>query len=162
MLEAEAPPPFGEVVELPRLPPSRHRQVVGGRTQVLADRGDRHADGRHVGQRLFDLVGTLPESDHQTGLRGEAGAHAARQDGERAQVPGARSNGALQSRDRLDVVVQDVGPRVDDQLQRRGVTLEVAGEDLDVGLGRAFAYRANRRRDRRRRRRRPGRRAPRR
>ena len=65
---------------------------------------------------------------------GRAGQH-----GEAAGVAGRRSDGPLEPGHRLDVVVEDVGPGVEDGLERRPIALAVRDEHLDGGAGTRLA-----------------------
>ena len=126
------------------LDPAVDRQVVRRRPQVLADRDDVDADGGEVGERLDDLVVGLPHADDQPRLRRHAGGLRPGQQGEAAGVAGRRAHGPLQPRHRLEVVVEDIRPGVDDRLQRVGIALEVGDEDLDAGARPASADRPDR------------------
>ncbi len=75
---------------------------------------------------------------------------AARQHCERAEVVRGRPCGALEARHGLEVVVQHVGARREDHVERVGVALAVGDQHLDRGRGHARPHRRDRRREPRR------------
>ena len=96
-----------------------------------------HAGGPEILQRLDDLVPLLAQPHHQSGFRRDAGGDLARSPEhlERARIASARTRGAIQARHRLDVVVEHVGPRVEDDAQRRLVPLEIRDQHLEAAGG---------------------------
>ena len=69
-----ASPATLRAVELVGRPPPRHRQVVRGRPQVLADGDDVDADRAQVGEGAHHLVVGLAQADDQARLGGEPAA----------------------------------------------------------------------------------------
>ena len=68
-----------------------------------------------------DLVQLLAEAEHHAGLgrNGRPLVRGAIEQLERARVLAARADRAIEARHGLGVVVEDVGPRVEDGLERR-------------------------------------------
>ena len=60
--------------ELFRWCPTRDRQMLGRRLEILADRQDIRFVGRDITQRLFDLFARFAEAEHDSGLRRETTA----------------------------------------------------------------------------------------
>lgn len=83
--------PSGELV---RLRPAGHRQVVGGRAQVLPDGDDVDADGGEIVQQTGNFLIGFAETQHEAGLDGEASCLGARQHCQAAGVAGAGAHGA--------------------------------------------------------------------
>ena len=98
-------------------PPSGDRQMLGRRTQVLADRDDVGPDGAEVGQRRDHLVLTFTQPQDETGLRSATRRLGPGQDREAPRVRRVGTHGPLQARDRLDVVVEHVGGGVEDRVE---------------------------------------------
>ena len=92
------------------------------------------SDRAQVAQHLDDLVPRLAEADHQAGLGRDVRRPRARavEQLERARVAAARPRRAIEPRHRLGVVVEHVGPRVEDGPQRRFVALEVRDQHFDA------------------------------
>ena len=131
--DAKGRPEHGPALELGWLHPARHRKVVAGGSQVLADGDDVDAHRGEVGQQTVDLLHGLAEADHQTRLDGEASRLRPSEHRQAAGVPGRGSHGALQTGHGLDVVVEHVGARIEQQLQRRIVALGIAHQGLHGG-----------------------------
>src|SRR3990170_3211011 len=142
--------PGGDVHEahrLPRLPVLVERlrrdvlrdgQMPGARPQVLAEGEDVDPVLPEVRHRTEDLLPRLPEAEHDRGFREEPRAHRLRgaEDGQalvvhRAGVPGE----GLEPPDGLEVVVEDVGSRVDDGPDCVEVAPEVGDEGLHEDSG---------------------------
>ena len=66
------------------------------------------------------------------------------QDPERSVISGPLANRLLQARDRLDVVVEDVGPGGHDHTQGRFLAVEVGDQDLHAHAGAGVAQPADR------------------
>ena len=75
-----------EPLERRRRNPSRDREVMGRRPQVLADRDDVDLDRAQVGERVDDLVVGLSHADDDPRLRDETGSLRAGEQGETAGV----------------------------------------------------------------------------
>ena len=88
-------------------------------------------------ERARHLVVGLAETDHDAalGLDARAGILDALEQLERAIVTRARAHHRMQARDGLDVVIDDLGARVDDALQVLGAAAEVGDQDLDDRTG---------------------------
>jgi hypothetical protein len=126
------------------VPVADDRQVVARRPQVLPDRQHLDAVLAQRAERVEQLLARLAEAGHQAGLRHDlALAELARvmQDAARAQEVGAAAGERVEARDRLDVVVEDVGPLGDDPRQRHLLAAEVGREQLDPAIGREAADR---------------------
>ena len=120
----------------PRAATSGRRGGGGGRPQVLADRDDLDADARQVGQGLATTSSSVsPMPDDDARLGGEAGRLGPGQHGQRAGVGRGGAHGPLEPGDRLDVVVQHVGPRGEDRTERARVALAIGDEHLDLRPG---------------------------
>ena len=109
--------------------------MVGGRPQVLADGDDVATDAGQVGEGAVDLCVRLAQADDQRRLGGEARRPGPCQHGEAPGVRGRGPHRALEAGDRLEVVVQHVGPGVEHDTQRVGVALAVGDEHLHRGTG---------------------------
>ena len=124
----------------------RHRRVLRRRPEILPDGEDRHPDAAQVVEHRQHFVGLFAEADHDAGLRRDVGpvVPGSVEQLERAGVlsPGPRH--AVQTGNRLDVVVQHVGPGVEDRAQRRFHPLEVRDQDLDAAVRYAFPCAADR------------------
>ena len=94
--------------------------------QVLAEGHDVDPDGPEVGQGGQHLVLPLPHAEDDARLGGEPGVRGPGQHGEAAGVAGRRPDRPLQPGHRLEVVVEHVGPGVEDGVERRPVALAVA------------------------------------
>ena len=92
------------------------------RLEVLADGQQVAAGLPQVGERPQDVGLALAEADHQPGFGQGAPRFRGRQDGERAAVvlPGP-ADGRIEGLRRLQVVVEDVRPGVEDRPERRRV-----------------------------------------
>src|SRR5215217_381721 len=110
-----------------------HRQVVLRRTEVLADGQDVHVVSSKVEHGALDLLLHLAQSHHEAALgeplRVELLGVAQHLEG--APVLGLRPDRRVEARHGLDVVVEGVGPGVDDGPYGVPIALEVRGEDLD-------------------------------
>ena len=97
------------------------RQVLLRRPQVLADREDVDVDLAQRLERLGELVAGLAQADHQRALRVGRVPVLVRvglrplEDAQRPIPAGALADRLLQAADRLEVVVQDVGPGLHDR-----------------------------------------------
>jgi len=109
--------------------------------QVLAEREDLDMVGAKVAHHLFHFVQVFAEAEHQAGLGGDEGARAMRegQHVERTLVARAEPDLAIEARDGLDVVVEDVGVRVHDNFHGVARALEVGDEDFDLAAWDALA-----------------------
>ncbi len=105
--------------ELVGCDPAGDRQMVRRRPQVLTDRDDVASDSGEVGERADDLVVGLAEADHHPRLRDETLGLRLRQHREAPGVAGRGTHGALQAGDRLEVVVEHVGPDVEERFGGR-------------------------------------------
>ena len=87
-----------------------------------------------VGEHVEEFVPRLPQTEHQSALR----FHIGKQPfgvGEQSQGPGvdalATADGPVEPGHRLGVVVEDVGPRLHQPLERSGLVEEIGHEHLD-------------------------------
>ena len=117
MRHAERCPRRAQTVELLGCPVPGDRQVVAAGTQVLPDGDDGHPDAAQVGHGGHDLVLAFAQSHHQAGLGHQAGLPGPGEHAQAARVPGRGPHGPLQPGHGLNVVVQDVGPRLEDRIQ---------------------------------------------
>ena len=139
MREAQALTEASQLVELLGAPPAVDGQVVRGGTQVLPEGDDVDADVAQVDEGPAHLVGSLAHAEDQTRLGDEPGGRRPPEDGQAAGVGRRRPDRALQACDRLQVVVQHVGPRREDHIEGGRLTLAVGDEHLDRGARRAPA-----------------------
>ena len=88
-------------------------------------------------ERRDQLVALLAETDHQAGLGRDAGRMAARavQQLQRPRVAPSRPRHPVESRHRLGVVVEHVGPRVEHRVERRFIPLKVRNQHFDPAAG---------------------------
>ena len=120
-----------QVVELVRRPPPFDRQVGCRGPQVLAQGEDAHAGVAQVGHRPAHLVVRLAHPEDDPGFGHEAGVGGAGEDGQAPGVGGRRAHHPLEPGDRLEVVIEDVGPDTEDRVEGVGVALAVGDEKLD-------------------------------
>jgi hypothetical protein len=106
------------------------------------------ADGEHIGADAGEvaidveqLVHLLAEADHDSGLGDDGGVEFLRklEQAQGALVARSGAHGAIEARDGLGVVVEDLGVGVDDNFDGVFVALEVGDEDFDLAAGRLFA-----------------------
>src|SRR5688500_1263103 len=99
-----------EAVELRRRPVALDRQMHRRRPQVLPDSQDVGALRRDVAHRRDDLFVRLAEADHDPALANQVGRAllGAAKYFERPLVAGLRTDARVQTRDGLDVVVEDL------------------------------------------------------
>ncbi|MDQ2674215.1 MAG: hypothetical protein M3Y40_06120, partial [Chloroflexota bacterium] len=122
VLEAHLEPDAPQRHELGRRVVLHQREVLPGRAQVLADGEDVDIGLAQEGHGVDDLVPGLAEPEHDPGL-GDHGVEAdlpghrapMGEDVDRPIPPGAAPHRPLEARDRLDVVIVDVGPRLHDR-----------------------------------------------
>src|SRR3954470_9636991 len=112
VIEAERVGGVLERLELVGMPEAHDGQVALRRAQVLPHREDLDALLAQRAERLDHLVVALAEPDHQARLGDDLlAAHllGVAQDAQRALPARAAARDGIQPRDRLDVVVEDVG-----------------------------------------------------
>src|SRR5581483_11649554 len=104
--------------------------------QVLADGEDVHIMFVHVMHDFKNLVPGLAKSQHEAGLGGSGGIHlfGPFQDLQRAFVDSLRAHAPVQAWHRLDVVVEDVGPRIDHRLQGFVDAFEIGRQHFNAAL----------------------------
>ena len=109
--------------------------MLRGGPQVLADGEDLDVVVAKDPERLDHLLEALAEADHQPRLGDHAvAAHllGESQDPGGAHEAGAAPRHRVEARNRLDVVVEDVGALVDHLRKRHLLAAEVGGQDLDL------------------------------
>ena len=119
--------------------------VLPGRAQVLADRHDVDAGRAQVREHGRDLVVRLAEAHHEAALRGLPRDEVLRRP-EHLQaetVAALRPQEREETRHRLDVVVEDLGPRLEHRAQGLAVALEVGDEHLDPRPGQRASHGAH-------------------
>ena len=111
--------------------------MLVGRPQVLANGENVDARRTQVTHGGEQLVPVLAQPADDSGLGEQLGIHVlgAIQQLERTRIAATGSRDAIQPRDRLEIVIQDVGFGINDEAQRCGIAFEVGDEDLDRGLG---------------------------
>ena len=126
--------------ELGRGDHALHRQVVLRGREVLSDGEDIHLALAEIAEDLEKLFGLFADADHESGLGNDVGLHllGAREQVERALVTSSGACDAIEARHGLGVVIQDVGPRVNDDAQGLVDTLEVRDQDFDGTAGLRF------------------------
>src|SRR3954468_4718218 len=137
VVEAERVGGVLEGLELVGVPEAHDGQVALGRPQVLADGEDLHALLAEGAERLDHLVVGLAEAHHQAGLRHDlVAAHLLRvaQHAQGALPARAAARDRVEPRDRLDVVVEDVGALGDHLRERHLLAAEVGGQHLDLAV----------------------------
>ncbi len=107
--------------------------MLARRLQVLPDRQDVHVDLAQVAHHLDHLFKRLAQPDHDAALGDRLGPQlfGVGQGRDSPLVMILRLDVPEQALDRLDVVVQDVGSRVHDDLERVHVALEIRDEHLN-------------------------------
>ena len=86
-----------------------------------------------VAQRLRDLLARLAHAEDEVRLGDQPEVAGLRDDIERALVPERGADALEDARNRLDVVREHLGPRLEDDAQQLGVAREVGGQQLDAG-----------------------------
>ena len=121
-----------------------HLRVPRGRLEILAHGQEIDAGGAHVVHYLVHLEALLAEADHHTRLREDvrrAALHAL-QKAERGIVARARADRRIEPRHGLEIVIIDVGARLDDRIDGRfALVAKVGRQDLDRRLRRVAAER---------------------
>ena len=102
-----------------------------GGLEVLPDREDVAAVRVEVAHDRVDLLGPLPEADHDARLRALTGVFGAADLLERALVARLRADLAVEPLDGLHVVTHDLLPAGDHAVERRPVAARVGDEGLD-------------------------------
>ena len=107
-----------------------------GGLQVLAGGEDVHRIPDQVFHERVQLFGSLPESEHHSGLGQRPGPQflGAPQQIERALVPRSGPDRLVEPRHRFHVVVEDLGILLHHDGERRPVSLEVRDQHLDGGV----------------------------
>ena len=123
------------VFEFVGVDPALDGEVVERRLEVLAEGEDVAADGDEVVEDGVDLVFGFTQAEHHAGLADEALLFGDLKELEGAMVFGLGADGAVESRDGFDVVVEDVGFLVEDELKGIPVAAEIGDEDFDAGAG---------------------------
>ena len=111
-----------QLVELGRGQVAHDREVARRRLEVLAERQEVAADRPEVGQGLEDLLGRLAQAEHQAALGPGLGARplGVLEDREADAVLALAADVLLEPGDRLEVVVEDLGPGREDDVDRVG------------------------------------------
>ena len=109
--------------------------VTQGGAQVLGDRDDLAAGVVKVLERLRDLFAGLAHAQDQVGLGDQAEVARLGDHVERALVAERRADPLEDARDRLDVVGQHLGARLEDLAEQVGLAVEVGDEVLDPRAG---------------------------
>ena len=124
-------------VELVRVPVADHRQVILGRAQVLADGEDLDPCSRRMRKVSTISSKSSPRPTISPDLVTTSSppiSFAMPQHPARAQEVRAAAGPRVEAGDRLDVVVEDVGPLVDHLRQRHLLAAEVGRQHLDLAL----------------------------
>ena len=135
--EADAEAEVFPVEEFLRRRPARNREMFRRGLQILADGQDVGFVGRDIADRLLDLVLLFADAQHDPGFGDETAALRMAGDGAGAVVTGLHADRLLQPFDGLEVVVINVGLRVEDDVDVFPITLEIGDEDFDGGVGAA-------------------------
>jgi len=120
--------------ELVRMDEAVDGGMSPGRLQVLTDGDEVDAGGAHVVHDLHDLLLALAQPDHDARFaeQGRIALLHPLQQAQRMVVAGARSDGEVKARNRLQIVVEHVRLGIDHLLGRRdGLAQEVRRQDLD-------------------------------
>src|SRR5216117_4046107 len=127
----------------------RDREMLARGTEVLADGQDVHVLCAQIPHRHQQLIPVFPQPANDPRLRERGGVHllGPSQQLERPGIPAAWSRQPVQSLDGLEVVVQDIGLRLDDDAQRPLTPLEVRDQHFDRGPGPPAADLGDRRRE---------------
>ena len=115
--------------------------MFAGRLQVLADGKKIHPGRTQIVHHLHDLLLSLAQADHQTGL-GEHPRITLLDLIEQAQgvvIAGARPDAEVEPRHGFQVVVEHIRTRIDHHMRRVALTQEVWGQDFDRRLWRGGA-----------------------
>ena len=95
---------------------------LGGRLQVLADGQEVDVGGAHVVHHLQHRLAVLAQADHDAGLGEHRRVELLHplQQAQGVEVARAGADLGVEAGHGLEVVVEDVGLRLDDRLERRG------------------------------------------
>jgi len=126
--------------------PARHRRVMLGRTEILTQREDVDGCFAQILHRLADLIAPLTHPEDDSGLCQHAGVHPLRgaQQRDAAPVARTRTRPRMHPLDCLEIVVQDLGLRFDNEPQRVLIALEIRNQHFDGALGPKLVALANR------------------
>jgi len=111
--------------------------MLAGGLQILADGEEVDAGRTQVVHHLQDLVPLLAQAHHDAGL----GEHRRidllhlLQQAQRMEVARARPHREIERRHRFEIVVEHVGFRRDDDLDRAVLAQEIGREDFDRRVG---------------------------
>src|SRR5881628_2441219 len=110
---------------------ARDGQVLRRRPKVLAERQDRHPDRAQIAQGRDQLIPLFAETqdDPRFGRNLRRDRARVTEEPERARVTAAVPRDLVETLHRLGVVIQDVRPRGEDRLERRGAALKVGDQD---------------------------------
>jgi hypothetical protein len=125
---------------------AHYRQVMARRCQVLADRQHIDVVGTQVSQHFEDLVVALTEADHQSrfGRHLRIACLEAFDESQRMRVIGTGPSLAIQARHRFQVVVEDVGQRLPQDLDGDlHAAPEIGNQRLDGRVGRPATHFGN-------------------
>ena len=125
-----------QVAELVGMVVADHRRVLRGRSEVLTDREDPAPDAAQIAEGVEQFAVLFAESDHDAGLGRNVRRVGARsiEQFERARVAAAGARHPVQPRHGLRVVIQHVGPGVEDRVQRRFLSLKIRNQDLEAAV----------------------------
>ena len=93
--------------------PAVDRGVFLARREILADGQDVHVGGGDVADQLGDLFLAFADTEHDAGLGDEVAGLGVLEHPEGAVVAGGLADRTLQAFNRLEVVIEDVGTRVE-------------------------------------------------
>ena len=128
-------------LELVRRHEAINRRVLAGGLEILAD-GDEVDVGRaHVVHHLHHLLARFTQPHHDAGLGEHGGAQFLHplQQAQRMEVARTRPDLEIEAGHCFEIVVEDVGLRLDDDFERAILLQEVRRQHLDGGGGRRLA-----------------------
>src|SRR6267143_49571 len=122
---------FLQFSEFLRMHEPVNRQVFFRRLQVLAEREDDAILPAQVLEHTDDLVNSFANSQHQSRFRDESSPPGPIEQREGPLVFGLGPDDGVQPRHRLHIVIQNVGQRIQNDVQRKFFAPEIRDQYLD-------------------------------
>src|ERR1700691_281297 len=143
--EPEAQGFIAQLTEFFRSVEARHGQVVARWTQILAYGKNVNPAPAEIAEYLDQLLNRFAQTHHHAALRHHAGREflGVLEQGKSAFVTRAGAHRAIKARYRFSVVIQNVRPRIEHDLQRLFQTLKIRDQHLDAAIRNQLANLAN-------------------
>ncbi len=128
--------PFAEFF---RRDPAVDGEVLRSRLEVLAESEDVDVVFAEFEEGFAEFFLGFADAEHEAGFGDEAAAFRVAEDGDGAIPAGLDADLLLEASNGFDIVIQDVGFGVENDVNVLGVSFEVGDEDFDAGVGVAVA-----------------------